>query len=505
MSDDERNLPPSPFDGYDDLFSIPQLIGFFVLAVPSSAILQAWGLGWNGVVVCVTGSALLMAFAKPLYGIAKERIPALQSGLPSWQTLLMPVTYHENGERTIEGTLAKAEDRAKPEEDTHSSDEPINDEEVLHLGATLTLHADQLLSKRIGMFGIPGSGKSNGVAVFCEELGKLSGIGVPFVLADTEGEYDPICTPVYLMRPFKATALNVTPENAHQFGERVLDEGLQVVLNLQSYATDDIAALVMIGIIHGMRAYAEAKENADRATCMFILDEAAIWLPQNQGESVLSKEKDERGQTMLAKLQQAFFGTVVRRGRKRGIGFLFATQRIADIDKRCISCDWLILFRQTLTNDLARYSEMGIAKDTAQALAPGEAFVLDPQGNKRLHQLRKRYSPDRSQTPGLASLKKYARQWTGGNDERLPHPPPTSSAFEHEEETEEVQQTIVLGKNCSLTLREFSLAVQLRVRETVTGYRGYMEYFGLTEHYAKELNKRVDAHLREAERNGVSE
>ncbi len=308
---------------------------------------------------------------------------------------------------------------ARPKEDrtVHGeySDETEGDntrrDDHVNLGPCLRPHARDILSKRIGMFGIPGSGKSNGLTVFLEELGKLQGIGVPFVLADTEGEYDALRSSKYLMRPYQAGAHNVVPGTAEAFGQSVLERGRQVILNLQSYESDDEAALVMIGIIKGMRAWSEARDNDDRATCMFILDEAAFWLPQRQEESMLSKYKPENGMTLLARLQQAFFGTVVRRGRKRGIGFLFATQRPADLDKRCISCDWLILFRQTFPNDLAKYAELGIPKDAAQALAPGEAFVIDPQGNAAVQQFRERTSPDHSKSPGLSSLKKHAARW----------------------------------------------------------------------------------------------
>ena len=315
----------------------------------------------------------------------------------------------------------------------------------LFLGHYLYPEAREVLSKRIGMFGIPGSGKSNGVAVFVEELGRLPifveelqrwvEIGVPFVLADTEGEYFALCSRRYLMRPFYASAENVTPESAHQFGQDVLEKGLQVILDLQSYESDDEAAEIMIGIIAGMRAWAEARENDERATCMFILDEAAIWLPQQVNESNLSKEKDESGQALLARLQQAFFGTVVRRGRKRGIGFLFATQRPADLDKRCISCDWLMLFRQSFPNDLNKYAELGVPKDAAQALSNGEAFVIDPRGQRSVQQFRKRHSPDNSASPGPASLQKHAARWAeaAGTNEpasqqrrRLPEPEPAA-------------------------------------------------------------------------------
>src|SRR5579883_690304 len=172
--------------------------------------------------------------------------------------------------------------------------------DTLFLGARLRPHASSILSKRIGLFGVPGSGKSNGLAVFVEEIGRLQGVGVPFILADTEGENASLLSPKYLMRPYQAGAHNVTPENAFAFGQSVLERGRQVVLNLPSYGDDDVAALVMIEILRGMFAWSEERENSERVACMFLLDEAAFWLPQRVEESTLSREKDENGQTLLA-------------------------------------------------------------------------------------------------------------------------------------------------------------------------------------------------------------
>ncbi len=381
--------------------------------------------GWPGFALGGALTFILARSAPDVYEQVKDFMP--------WSELAEAVHHREPGSRSVmdrlvgrhyEGSGADEEDKQEPPQELEP--QLYVDEDCLRLGRDLHPHASQILSKRVGMFGIPGSGKTNGLTVFCEELGRFKNIGVPFVLADTEGEYYDICSRRYLMRPYYAHAGNINAGNALRFGWAVLEKGLQVVLDLQSYESDDEAALVMIDIIAGMRAWAEkredgeARENGERATCMFILDEAAIWLPQRQEESTLSKEKHEDGFTLLARLQQAFFGTVVRRGRKRGIGFLFATQRPADLDKRCISCDWLMLFRQTFPNDLDKYAQLGVPKDAAQALAPGEAFVIDPHGTRTVYQFRKRYSPDNSETPGLLSLQKHAQRWTAAAGETRP-------------------------------------------------------------------------------------
>lgn len=314
----------------------------------------------------------------------------------------------------LQKMMRESQEQIRPQE-IHSIEkmqqEVTMPDQTLHLGPTLQPHADSILSKRIGIFGIPGSGKSNALTVFIEEIGKFRNIGVPFVLADTEDEYGALFSPTYLMRPYKAGSHNVIPENAYDFGLQVMERGLQVILNLQSYENDDGAALVMVEIIRGLRTFAEERTNDDRATCMFIIDETAYWLPQSVRESSLSREKDGAGLTVLDRLQHAVFRTVVRRGRKRGIGFLFATQRPADLDNRCISCDWLMLFRQTLPADLAVYDKMGVPKDVAPALAQGQAYVIDPHGDGAIDQFRRRHSPDNSKSPGIASLEKYAARW----------------------------------------------------------------------------------------------
>lgn len=296
--------------------------------------------------------------------------------------------------------------------------------DCLYLGGDLFPHANSVLSKRIALLGMSGSGKSNGLAVFVEALGQLSGIGAPLVLADTDGEYRSLCSRKYLSRPVYAYAGNLSPENAYLFGQDILEHGYQVILNLQSYDEDEVtAALVMIELIRGLRAWEEAHENEDRLSCLFLLDEAAVWLPQRAEESGLARERDAQGRTILSRLQRTFFNTVARRGRKQGIGFLFASQRPADLDKRCLSCNWYVLFRQTLPTDLKAYAELGVPKDVAMALAEGEAWVIDPSGKQSVHQFRRRYSPDEGRSPGLASLHQHAAHWQEASASPLPPMP----------------------------------------------------------------------------------
>src|SRR5258708_5979404 len=130
----------------------------------------------------------------------------------------------------------------------------------LYLAETLIPHADTVLSNRMSILGISGYGKSNTVAVVVEEIGRF---GTPVILFDTEDEYQALCHPQFLPHACRADATTVTLANAYYFGQSILREMRQVVLNLQSYATDDLAALIMIEIIKGLKDWQERRTPED--------------------------------------------------------------------------------------------------------------------------------------------------------------------------------------------------------------------------------------------------
>ena len=295
---------------------------------------------------------------------------------------------------------------------------------LIRLAHDLVFHPDKMLSGRVSAFGLPNSGKSNLIAKLGEELGRLY---VPFVLADTEDEYSSLVDSqrTWLKNGYTAGSrtafgegapppphfIPVDQAGAYYFGQMVLDQGFQVVLNLESYDTEEEAALVMCEIVRGMRDWEQSQVSDDRVSCFFILEEAATWLPQNTGEI-----KERLTAQTLALLQTTMFNTVVRKGRKRGLGFIFATQRPAEIDKRAMKSSWRFLLWQTEKNDLDMYEEMcpGIDRAKVQQFVPGEAVVMGPGIllRTRLHQRR---SPDCAKTPGLASVQ---RRYGNGQKQR---------------------------------------------------------------------------------------
>ncbi len=211
-----------------------------------------------------------------------------------------------------------------------------------------------------------------------------------------------------------------------------MENNLQVVLNSQSYASDDEAAEVMIALVQGINDWEESQ--SIRVPCAIVLGDHK-WLPQKTALSTLSKNKDDDGYTLLQKLQQCFLGTLASRGRKRGMGLIFATQRLAMLDKNLIMCEWLFLLRQTLPNDLQAYREMGCPPEVAQKLGNGQAYVITPTKEHGTHQIRKRFSEFGAKTPGLAELEEYRRsrmrpvptsqKADGNGDEEITPPNPS--------------------------------------------------------------------------------
>ncbi len=303
------------------------------------------------------------------------------------------------------------------DEDYEDGEEDVVDEEprqidrprseYLHIADDYQPHADEFLSAKKLIVGITGSGKSNTVGTLCEELG---GLDVPMILADTENEYEPLCNPRWLPHGILADRTTVNPDNAREFGQYILEQNLQVILNLQSYELEE-GAYVMVNLIAGLRGWQEARANEMRIPCELLLEEATTWLPQNVKESPL------HGAEVFDLLQGAFFNDMVRKGRKRGLGLTVICQKIAEIDKRALQCEVKLLHRQTELIDLEKYNKMGITHEETLALANGEGYFFSSKASKVLVQVRRRHSPHGANTPGLQELRQHqqSRQSFPGN------------------------------------------------------------------------------------------
>ncbi len=363
-------------------------------------------LGPTGLLVGGLASYVAWKHGPEVYDLMRDTLPFLPALEPEENA------EKKQGRSFWDRALGRYPDgyQAQEEMDTQQS-EPEPDEEPgkkyhLSLGLTFRPHANTVFSNRIVILGMPGSGKSNTVAVIAEELCQYD---APLILFDHKPEYDRMARRPYFTNPLRANVHTVTPETAFEFGQRIMNERLQVVLDLRSYKNDNAAALVMIEIIEGVWAWEEAIDNNHRLPCTFILDEAHYWLPQSEQLSTVSRIKDKQtGLSLFNRLQQAFFN-LVNGGRSFGMGIVISTQRPANVDNRAIAvAEWKLLLKANMPNDLKVYHDFGVDADVAMALANGEAYVLGPGDIRGVYQLRKRKSPDDAKTPGVENLARPA-------------------------------------------------------------------------------------------------
>jgi len=268
----------------------------------------------------------------------------------------------------------------------------------IRLSDSIVVDINEILSARKLICGVSGAGKSNSVAVLCEELGRYK---VPLLLADTENEYESLVG--FFPNPMRIGSSELNVEGSETLASHILEAGKQCILNLQSFEFEE-AANILVAMINGFRLWQESRDNGIRIPCELILEEATTWLPQNVSESELY------GSDVINQLQSAFFNDLVRKGRKRGLGLTTVCQKIGDIDKRALQSDVKIYHRQTELNDIERYRKSGISKEETLSLGKGECFFFSPSVSKKRVKIRVRNSPHGAHSPNLANLQAFQRE-----------------------------------------------------------------------------------------------
>src|SRR5207244_2873226 len=104
-------------------------------------------------------------------------------------------------------------------------------------------------------------------------------------------------------------------------------QGLQVVVDLRSWPSDEAAARAICQLLDELFSAAAATDPQARIPCIIHLDEAAHWLPQRAVNYLSS--------TVRQSLADAFHH-LASRGRKFGLSPFLYTQSISEILKSSI-------------------------------------------------------------------------------------------------------------------------------------------------------------------------
>jgi Predicted ATPase len=219
-------------------------------------------------------------------------------------------------------------------------------------GKDFSLDAQELVTGRTCIIAQSGAGKSWAIAVICERLCR-SGIG--FCIIDTEGEYFSLKEKFHLLwlGSDEHADLDIDTANIRDVMSKAIRNRTAVIF--------DVSETEMRERVSELSHALYEIESEIRLPYLLIVEEADKFIPQ-------SRES-------LKKLEE-----ISRRGRKRGLGLLVATQRPSFVNKNVLSqCNNQIIGKLSIENDLRAVDLFFGSRKEVEELAtlePGEFFVL---------------------------------------------------------------------------------------------------------------------------------
>ncbi|MBN1194942.1 MAG: DUF87 domain-containing protein [Methanomicrobiaceae archaeon] len=256
------------------------------------------------------------------------------------------------------------------------------------------IDAQELVTGRTCIIAQSGAGKSWSIAVICEQLCDAY---IGFCLIDTEGEY------FSLKDKFQAIWVG-NDENCDEDIEKVnLKE-----LVIKSVTCDipliyDVSETNMQEKVIKLATVLYDIATEQRKPYLLIVEEADKFIPQS---------KDS-----IKKIEE-----ISRRGRKRGLGLLVATQRPAIVTKNVLSqCNNQIIGKLSIENDLKAVDLFFGSRREVEELAtlsPGEFFVMGGLSREKMKiRFKNRVTKHRGLTPRLHPRARHA----DGTAEVVPH------------------------------------------------------------------------------------
>lgn len=237
-----------------------------------------------------------------------------------------------------------------------------------------------LIAQRIAVLGISGSGKSNTAAVLTEEL--LPHLQMTIV--DIEGEMYGLKEKFDLIVAGRSrhVDLELAPYQGAAIAEFIWMNGLSVVLDISDYDKEEQTEL-LLSYFETLWKLADAQPRPHT----ILLEEAHEFIPQGGGNEL-----------------KTLFTRFAARGRKRGIGMIYVSQRSAKVNKDTLTqAGTFFLHRVSHPTDLAIYKDFiplpaKEVEKIIRGLTPGQAVVVSSEAPQTV-QIRKRHTFHAGATP----------------------------------------------------------------------------------------------------------
>ncbi len=240
------------------------------------------------------------------------------------------------------------------------------------------IDADKLVTGRTCIIGQSGSGKSYTVAVICEELAKNN---IGFCIIDTEGEYFSLKDkyPILWVGSGENCELSIENVDYKKLAEKALRKGIPIIFDVSEVDNPREAVSKFLRAIYKIGSKI-------KQPYLIIIEEIDKFAPQRGN---ILKEIEE----------------ISRRGRKRGLGLIIATQRPALVSKNILSqCGNQIIGKLTIRNDIDAVKLFFPNKEDLEKLPqlkPGQFFIQGDISSPKLVKIRKRETRHRAITPRI--------------------------------------------------------------------------------------------------------
>ncbi len=263
----------------------------------------------------------------------------------------------------------------------------------LHIGEfdnnPFMIDGSRFLTGRTAVMGMSGSGKSYLIGVLCEELCKAD---LPFIIIDPEGEYKSLKEKFDIVwacnDPDADVLLNF--QICEKLADVAVNKHLKLIFDTSESSNE-------FDLVEEFLKHFYEVEDRVRTPMLLILEEADRFAPQGRGERI-----DELME-------------ISRRGRKRGIGLVIATQRPAMVDKNILSqCGNQFIGRLRTENDLNAVGLFFRSKSDTNTIPDLEDGHFYSMGDispavQNVH-IRKRETTHGGGTPGRTSQVKEVKE-----------------------------------------------------------------------------------------------
>ncbi len=251
----------------------------------------------------------------------------------------------------------------------------------------IAVDAQELVTGRTCIIAQSGAGKSWGIAVLCERLLEA---GIGFCLIDTEGEY------FSLKDRFSLLWIGSGDSCDAEIGKADIRSLMQDAICTRKAVIFDVSETDMREEVAKFAEILYDLESRLKQPYLLIVEEADKFIPQ----AGASNKKIEE---------------ISRRGRKRGLGLMVATQRPSLVAKNVLSqCNSQILGKLSIENDLKAVGLFFSSRKEVEELAelePGEFFVMGSLSREKVRmRFGARVTKHRGVTPRLVVTPQAPRE-----------------------------------------------------------------------------------------------